>query len=238
MKWYRNGIILILTVVVIVLCAMLPVITAQIGDSLADRNVVYEEMKRVQFFKELSDGERLHLLRYGSIATISEEKAKLKSEDMIEVLEAVLLPYSESPFSIGNLADYSMECTPVLYYSSTLPGLSGIFWMVDMESVDEEAGKRVSLCLDDQTNKVMLLSFECLEASCNEEALTDRLSYLCETYMGEKDFVTKEYENRFWGEINATYEEQSIDYRFGDVIYGEISLMFKVYTYGFAIYFG
>ena len=78
MKQYKNAFILIATGIIIVLCALFPVLTAKIQDAMADDNVSYEEVKTMQFFKERSPSENLVLLRSGTSATISEEKTKLK----------------------------------------------------------------------------------------------------------------------------------------------------------------
>ena len=93
MKQYKNAFILIATGIIIVLCALFPVLTAKIQDAMADDNVSYEEVKTMQFFKERSPSENLVLLRSGTSATISEEKTKLKSKNMEEIIMTRFLAY-------------------------------------------------------------------------------------------------------------------------------------------------
>ena len=57
MKKYKNTILLILTWAALIVCGMLPVITAVIEDKLADDKIYYGEIKQVRLFQDLNDTE-------------------------------------------------------------------------------------------------------------------------------------------------------------------------------------
>lgn len=218
---------------------MLPTIVAKVEDHLADETVYYNEMKSVQLLRELNDVEKLYLLKNDTSVSISEEDTNLKSANMFEVVEAALVTYIERGFIQGNLADFSMECEPRLYYSNTISNLSGIFWEIQME-LSDEFGQNIYLHLDDQTGKLLLISYECLEPIYQNlylDIFTKKekyINHLFADYQAGMDFFA--YDRTYGENHEDYYDAKQIIYTIGDVVYGEILIKFVLTDSGFSIY--
>lgn len=236
MKQYKNAFILIATGIIIVLCALFPVLTAKIQDAMADDNVSYEEVKTMQFFKERSPSENLVLLRSGTSATISEEKTKLKSKNMEEIIAGDLSPYTDMNLLYPGAADYTIEnCEAKLYYDSNSSEISGIFWFVDLKYSGEYESS-AELCLDDQTGKILsityLTSIYMFDESILEECLSNFVYIYCEN-LGIWDEIIGETE------LNIEQNNEKLPpYRetyvyMNDSDYGDVGISFCVYTNGF-----
>lgn len=234
MRKSNNRVVLVLTALVIFLGGILPGIIGKIEDFLADDKVYYRELKTVQFFRDLNDTQKLYLLEHGSTASVVEYRAKLKQEDMQEVLETALQPYIEMGYIFAEVGDFTMECEPILYYSNTEANFSAIFWLVEMELWDGW-GQSISLYLDDATGKMMLISYECLEPVFEKEFWDYNLEMLCSIYKSSMG----------WDEVNSLHEKSTeefnyrniIHYRRGDIVYGELGIDFIISENGFSIQF-
>ena len=233
MKMTKNKCMIFITALIIVISSMLPMLMAAVEDIIADDNICYEEIKTVQLFKELNDFQRMYLLEHGVTASISEERTSLKREQMQEVVVNILCDYYARGYILSPISDFSIvECEPVLYYSNTESNLSGIFWKIQMELWDE-LGQSIYLCVDDQTGKALLVSYDCLEPVYDKDSWYFMIETIYFIYQSRMD----------WYSINGDYREETekrkeknvIHYSIGDVLYGEIGMDFIISENGFKI---
>lgn len=236
MKKYKSEILIVLTVVVIILCGMLPRMVGMVEDYFADQNVSYGEQKTVSLIRELNDVEKMYLLKNGTEVSISEERTKLKWTNMSEVLDAALSWYTQNGFIISMATDFTItKCEPVLYYSTEMSNLSGVFWEIDMELWDYY-GQSISLILDDQTGKVLLISYECLEPIFDTKDLNKPLQYLFECYQSERDWHSYfTYAGMKDIEQEEYTHKRDMLYEYGDVVYGQNGIVFTITENGFSI---
>jgi len=237
----KNRIFTGLTILVIILCGMLPRLIGVVEDCFADQNVAYGDEKTVSLIRELNDVEKMYLLKSGTPVSISEERTKLKWTNMREVLDAALSWYTQNGFILGEANAFTItRCEPVLYYSSQMPNVAGVFWKIDMELWDYY-GQSISLCLDDQSGKVLLISYECLEKIYYKGDFPTPLAYLFDCYQSERDWHGILYAGQDAVEPSESevYKHKcEMEYRFGDTIYGENTIVFTMTETGFSIRIG
>lgn len=233
MKADKNRCMLLITILIIVISSMFPMLTAMLEDAIADDNICYEEIKTVQLFKELNDVQKMYLLEHGVRASISEERTSLKAENIQEVVVNVLGDYYAEGYILSQLSDFSIvKCEPFLYYSNTESNLSGIFWNIQMELWDEW-GQSISLCLDDQTGKALLISYDCLETVYQRKSWSSMIEKLYSIYQSKMSWysINEEYRE----ETETRKEKNLIHYSMGDAMYGEIGIDFIITKNGFYI---
>lgn len=253
MKKHKNILIFILTTAIILLCAMLPVIAGVIQDSLDGQSINYQEMRTVQFSRELSDLEKLSLLRYGEMLDVSEEKTRLKIAQVQDVAKSLLEPYINTGMMPVNFEDFIFSASPKLFYNNTSSGISGIFWMIDMKS--EDGNHMVSMCIDDQDEDLMLVSYDCMMDIYSSLGLERDyiLNTFCEIYFDRITIINEETTNAWveqailpddndsgnenieyvFPDIERTKSTSSIQFHWGNEKNGDINMKLSVYHRGF-----
>lgn len=236
MKKQRTRLLVGATVLVLVFFSGLPLVIAKIGDRIMDDKVYSAEVKTVQFMQELTDLERLHLIDSGMSVEIAEDRTNLKIEDMKEILATALEPYINQGLIVGTIDDFSMvTCDPYRCYSNEFSNLSGNFWEIRLELWDD-LGQSLSVCLDDQTGKVLLVSYECLEPIYNPAMLDEYSAILLDSYYASMDNF-EFYIDNLEEEYKKVSNSHSVRMYMPDVLYGEIGVRFTASTNGFRIYF-
>lgn len=233
MRRWRYGVLILFTVAVILVCACFPMIVAGIEDSMTNKTVEYHDVVQLQLFKELNMTQKLYLLTKGEEAEILEDNANLKKSAMSVIAEAALKPYYGTGLLIMDLSHYTMECKPRLFYSNQYSDVSGIFWYVEMTDV---YGQKISMYIDDWTGRIMLINHEVGRESYDGiQRWEEQMSQLIQVYQDEtgmyENIVPDEME-----EINPEFLRKTSVLRIGDVLYGEIGLVFEISENGFAIY--
>lgn len=235
MRKHKSQILIVLTVVVIIFCGMLPRMVGMVEDYFVDQNIGYGEQKTVSLIRELNDVEKMYLLKNGTEVSISEERTNLKWTDMKEVLDAALSWYTQNGFIVGCAPDFTItKCEPVLYYSTEMPNVSGIFWKVNMELWDYY-GQSIYLYLDDQTGRVLLISYECLEPIFDGKDLNTPLLAIFDFYQSERDWHGFNYAGKENIEPEKYKHKNEIVYSYGDTVYGENGIVFIITENGFSI---
>lgn len=243
MKKYRNGILFLCIFLLIILGGMLPVITAKVEDLLVDDKVHYEEMKTLNMFQKLSDTQKAFLLSNGAMVEISEQQTSLKKEMMQEILITMLAPYYDIGLIKSDVTEFSIQCTPFLYYSSTKSNFSSVFWQIQMETV-AEYGQHILLCLDDDTAKIMAISYECTEPVFTKgyfDYYINKLSSLYLSHMNFEDITeTIPSDDGLYGAENEEINQKrkykaELTWSFTDALYGGMELSFILTETGFKI---
>ena len=229
----KNKIVVAFTIVIMILCGLLPVMSAKVVDFWADNTIHYEDMKTLQLFRELNDTQKMYLLAQGTRGSISKERARLKQESMYDVVEKAIMPYFEGGYIEGELSEFTLESTPVLFYSSTETNLSAIFWEVVLKA-DNAYGQSIYLYLDDSTGKILTMSYECKEMIFDVKMWKRFISEIFLVYQSNMDWY--EAQEGAYGEEYQEYEgRREISYIRGDIIYGELEIIFTISELGFRI---
>lgn len=243
MKKYRNRFLFIGVLFIIILGGLFPVIVEKVEDHLVDDKVHYEEMKTLNMFRKLNDIQKAYLLAHGVKTEISKQRTSLKQEEMQEILTEALASYYGIGLIKSDVTEFNFQCTPFLYYSSTESNFSAVFWQVQMETVTEY-GQHVLLYLDDETSKIMTISYECTEPVYDKGEFESYLRKLSSLYRSCMDF--EDVEDVLPEEINPIgiaegYENQKNRYKMElhwsvtDAIYGVLDISFILTNQGFKI---
>lgn len=231
MKRYKKISVTGLTIAVILFCAFLPSGIATLTDAFEDHRISYGTQKNVSLIRELNGIEKIYLLKSGIPVAGAGERTNLGSYDMMEVVENALSEYYNCGYIESEIADFTIvECEPFLYYSNEISNLSGIFWQIYMES-DNAYAESISMYLDDQTGKVMLLSYESHEEIYSGQSLSERLYGLYSLYESQQGWMMEKN-----GEQQEYLHKQEMTCRLGSKLYGEIEICFTMTTSGYSIY--
>jgi len=243
MKKYSNGILFIGILFIIVLGGLFPVMVAKVEDHLIDDKVHYEEMKTLNMFRKLNDTQKVYLLGHGVKTEISERRASLKQEEMREILTEAFASYYGIGLIKSDVTEFDLKCTPFLYYSSTESNFSAVFWQVQMEAVTE-FGQYVQLYLDDETGKIVTISYECTEPVYEKGKFEYYIRKLSSLYQSCMDFENTEdmasaeinpMNSAEGSEIQKNRYKRELHWSVTDAVYGGVEITFILTNQGFKI---
>lgn len=250
MRKVINGLILIMTVGIIALCALLPQIHADIQDSVSESKVEYEDMKTVSFEKELNLIEKLFLLRDGLRIEVSEGNAVKSDGDITELAYHYLDFLRSSDILSSNRSYYDISMQPMFFFFSNAKTVSGTFWLVDLIFEDDKGLEKMSLWIDDETGNLLSIDYEADYPVYTQDQLEALLSVLYTYYLesseiwDEEQTVRENIQSEPKETVSFTDEYVNMEtkklgdamtFTIGDVIYGELSLNFYAYSNGFFI---
>ena len=206
---------------------MLPVIATGVQDSTIQGKVFYDTMDEMHLnLHELSPLGKLYLAANGSIIETSEDRAQLTAKDIQRILEYELQPYLRKGLLKEQIADFTIQCAPKLYYIVDSPGVSHIFWLVSM-SCDSDERREMELCIDDQTGRIITIHYDCAQPVYEDWQWDELLVEFYKIYLNRLDLTPQE------GFHKPTDCQTSTVFRWGDVEYGDIAILFTVYSHGF-----
>ena len=227
----------LLTVAVVAACAMLPTFVAGMQDNVQQDEITVGDVNEVKLeVEKLNMFEKLFLFREGQSIIYKKEKTELVSKDMEILVSEQLRPYVDAGLILGDVNDLSMEATPMLYFYSGKTDLSHVFWNVNIFSY-EEPFYHLELYLDDETGKIIVINLYCDEPVYDYD-MFERLQMFLEIYISNfEDDIEDDTEYVPVVEIventNTDVEVISAELRWGDVIYGELTLEFAFSPYSF-----
>lgn len=209
----KTVIILIVTLCLIVVCALLPVIIGTIQDSSAQNHAGHTAIRSVALnissAQGLSTVEKLILLNNNNSYTISEKEAKMTAMQALSCvkthiehyIDAGLLPYLEAPYS-------EYQTTPALCIDDTTQAHC-VVWAVCIEN---SGSNLLTAVVDDETGIILSIEFQSYE---------QRYDLTVEEKMYHMDVFTDLFLNQpnlndisISGDIAPNYEEppQGADY--------------------------
>lgn len=236
MKNTRNTYwVLMLTAIVILLCALLPRVMGGIQDKQAMNRVGYSQSAQVQLEiqRDMTPLGKLSLLcRMEGVLEVPEDFAEMTVEEAEGAALDALQPYVDAGL-IPEFSVWHIEAEPLLILTPEEVDLAGLVWAVTILE-DEEAVMHVSLDLDDATGKLLRLNYT--YEYWDKTDLHGTLARFEEVYFAGlavedyENFATEDLENRYIGDHVAGKR-----YRIGDQVYGEINLDLYVYQHGFYV---
>lgn len=236
----KNILVLILSLCILIFCATLPVITTEILDRDGRNQPVYRTISSVQL--NFSPETRipllgkLALLKACATVEITEDEATLSAAEALEAVNQALAAY----YALGVFPEEEITVSsifPILAYNPENPLEHAVLWAVEQTCTDFPYSQ-IGIVLDDETGKILVLNFE-------------SQTFFDNTYF---DNVTPEecciqIATQYFSELEITlptpeYQESPdwetsgyLTYRFGDMLYGEVSIIFNLFPQGFYIYF-
>lgn len=236
MKKTRNTYwILVLTALLILLCALLPQFMGLVQDRRALNHVDYSQSAQVQLEIQqdmTSLGKLALLCRMEGVLEVPEAMAEMTVEEAEQAALDALQSYVDAGL-IPEFPVWHIEAKPLLILTPEEVDLAGLVWAVTVLS-DEEGIMNVSLDIDDATGTLLRLNYA--YEYWGETDLDGTLARFAETYFGGlavenyENFATEDLENRYLGDNVA-----GMRYRIGDTAYGEVNLDLYVYQYGFYV---
>lgn len=238
---WKNPLVILVTLALLVLFACFPTIASAVQDWQNMRQSAFEQIQSVQLDIRGSIpamGKLAMMCRQDGLIEISQDMASLTSAEVEELAFEAIAPYVDAgmadPFHERNAEFYSIR--PVLVQVPEMPELSGVFWDVILRG-DPSAYYEVHLAIDDETGKVLTMNLHSDYVITAQEfpRFLDAFADIFFTGLEIEDygnFETTDMESAYVGD-NA----KAVRYRFGDAEYGEISVDFYVYQHGFYMEF-
>lgn len=233
----KGFIAVVLAVALIVAGAYFPKAISTILDWQNGGNVSTNPISsiRIEIAKDIPSLGKLALLsRLGSSIELTESKAKMNKEEVMEAVYTGIQPYVDS--QLIAYSEQSVQMYPSLIQAKDDQDLQSIVWFVEITG-DPANYTFLQLILDDETGRILMISF----THENLEGIlfgTEALSVFADiffTSLGIDDyaqFVAPDLEYAYVGD-NAN----AIRYRFGDAVYGEVNVDLYVHEHGFYIEF-
>lgn len=190
---------------------------------------------RIELGKNIPSLGKLAILsRLGSSIELTESKAKMSREEVLDAVHNGIQPYLDAQLMVYSEADIQIH--PSLIQSQTDQGFQSIVWFVEITG-EISNYTFLQLIIDDETGSILMISF----THENLQGLlvgTEALSAFTDIYftaLGLDDYaqsLVPDLEYAYVGDnANATR------YRFGDAVYGEVNVDLYVHGHGFYIEF-
>lgn len=223
----------LLTVVVVAACAMLPTFVAGMQDNVQQDEITVGDVNEVKLeVEKLNMFEKLFLFREGQSIIYKKEKTELINYDMETMVSEQLGPYVEAGLIPGDIDDLSMEATPMLYFYSGKTDLSHVFWNINFFS-QEEPFYHLELYVDDETGKIIVINLYC-DVPIYDNNMYEKLQMFLEIYISNmEDELEYVSDAEIVENANTEVEVISAELRWGDLIYGELTLEFTFSPYSF-----
>ncbi len=231
MKNKQTKVIVVITVIVLLLCAILPMIILRLGDAFTDGKVYSANMKTIWFEQKLSEAEVLYIFQNGIWVDVSEEEMNLKEEELKVALDIALLPYRENSLIFEGIDEFTIAgCWPYRGYSNDSYSVSRSFWVINMRATDRKEPYLYAL-LDDETGKILMITYLCSYPIYDSDSvklieLHDRL----ETIYGatfEKGLTYDDTGTSLYDINSRTYYVQSD--------FGTMGINLELTDYGFSV---
>ena len=233
----KGFVAVVLSLALIVAGAYFPKAISTILDWQNSGNVSTNPISSIQIeiSKDIPSLGKLALLsRLGSSIELTESKAKMNKEEVMEAVYTGIQPYVDS--QLMAYSEQSVQMYPSLIQAKDNQDLQSIVWFVEITG-DPANYAFLQLIVDDETGNILMISFthENLQGLLfGSEALTV-FADIFFTNLRIDDyaqFVVPDLEYAYVGD-NAN----AIRYRFGDAVYGEVNVDLYVHEHGFYIEF-
>ncbi|MBQ8831487.1 MAG: hypothetical protein IJ017_07800 [Oscillospiraceae bacterium] len=217
--------------------AFFPKIIAKFLDIQNTGNASYNpiESVRLEIKTDIpSLGKLAMLSSMDSNITISESKANMTTEEVMEAVYSGLQPYIDS--QLLTYAEYEVYMQPSLVQSSNNQNLQGIVWWVTISGEPSDYCF-LDLAIDDETGQILRINYSVEDPTDNIGGL-EALYILSDIYFS--GLSMNYYENYAVPDLEDTYvgdNTVAIRYRFGDVVYGEVNVDMYVHEHGFYMEF-
>ena len=237
MRKFKVAVVVLLTVTVLITGAYIPKLVARFLDWQTTGKESLNPMASVELniYQELSSTGKLAMMsRIDSLLPISESKARMTSNEVMEAAYEGITPYIDTQLAI--FSEKSVQMRPYLVQVLDMPELQRVIWHITI-SGDEANFTLFDLVIDDETGHFLNISYSS-EKPLDTIVGVDALNIFVDIFfsgLGVEDywkFVVSDFENAYVGD-NAN----EVRFRFVDTQYGEINVALNVYDCGFYVEF-
>jgi len=239
----------LITGLVFLLCAFMPMIYSELHDSVSDERVEYAECKQVKFENELNLMEKLFLLRDGLRIEISESNTLHTAEEIITRTYEEIDMYRSMGMLELEMTDMQIEAEPMLFCYKEQVDKSNMFWLIHCIW---HGGATISIWFDDATELPLVIDYSSDIPVYDKTVRVEYLEYLYRYYMdrtnlfqaieeSETNMEIMDYGNENHSELEAEPSVETkrqgleMDYKVESVLYGELKVRFSVDSNGFFV---
>ncbi len=235
MDMLKKCILLMGVAILVMLLAFLPKIAALLQDEMSLGKVKFAKMQSVELdiHDSLPAMGKLSLLKdVGNCIELSKEQASMSEEEVSAAVEAEVSKYVNAGLISSEYEFDFYSCRPMILMDMENPQITWTFWDCVLDS---EQGGNLVLMIDDETGTCYLSAFhgnQVLKVK-QENFLEIWIDlYFSALEISEYAMFEQDYTDRYVGENGWAR-----CYSFGDRTYGEVSVVFYVYKYGFYMEF-
>lgn len=245
MRKVKNGIVILFTVLLVLSAGLFPIAAARFRDQTTAGVVKYESIEALQLkLEEEAPGmtfvEKMFLLNNGVGMEITDEKTRIKEEEILETAYAAAAPYLELYFG-DSLDNDFLHYNAAMVYDERDPTRFCYYWFVQL-SLDISYNDTISMVLDDETGKLLAIEVTDPDFGIAEDYF-EKLQYAISTAYLRELGMSPAAE---WPmEIEAVAKDWNVaipavgtHYLFVDPLYGETSVEICVHSDGFYIFVG
>lgn len=166
MRKWKIPLLIVITVVLLAVCAILPAIAAAVQDKGIFNSSGFGEIESLKL--DFSDMEvtpllqKLALLRDGSFYTVSPNKTRIRQSEIDQLVKDGLAIYYQDELIPYNWQIYEFNAAPHLVYNDADKDTYAIFWVVSIHWPD--TGDVLSLYVDDETGLILHLHYSSAKA--------------------------------------------------------------------------
>lgn len=212
--------------------ALLPRLVATAGDRNTLWKEGYEHMRAVEFelHRNIPSLGKLAMMEHMHTAVeILPNKASMTEQEVADACHSALRPYIEA----GLMEDYTPWQVGLQAHLVQTGTVNGVFWTVHIMN-DSEGLYEIEAAIDDETGKLLSVAVSDRKFR-GSELRTEYVYTLADLFFSSLDireygsFASDDLEE--WDDDRRT----AIRYRFGDKVYGEVTVEACVHEYGFYV---
>lgn len=199
MRKLKTAVIVLVVACVLVLCALLPMLVAAIGDYSTKNATGFREITPISLNMsseagKLSIVEKMLLLKTAHSYPIGEDGAKSTASEALGWVENILADYINTNGIFGfDVPHY--QVTPILYIDEQDPEKHAVFWGIYIVNEGASA-QNLTVIADDETGTILGIHYDTVEM---EEIRQDHygmiLDTLCQLFVDQLDVAAVEDAN-------------------------------------------
>lgn len=247
----KNGLVLLLVFLLVVLGAVLPGAVARVQDELTAGQMQYADVDSLQLKLEersqaLSMQEKLALIPNGVGVEVNSEVTDMKGAQVLETLYTQLESYADLGLLTHDLDNDLLEFSPVMVYDEADSKRYSFYWRVTT-SFDGAEYDSLNVILDDETGTILAMEYVNPNLYIEAESLWEYQEILRKIYFGNLglepvDAMALDTEGILGEAMESVMDSGDsytvMRYQLIDVRYGEVNVEITVHSNGFIISLG
>lgn len=163
MKKWMFPLLLLLTVLLLISFAFLPILAGILQDSGVERTVSHRPLHSIApYISENGSGllvsDKLKILQESEISSIVPAMASMTEEQVRAAVEAGIQPYVETGI-MRSFEAWEFHATPYVAISWQDAAHWFLYWEVSLVDVSDENQQSLNVTLDDETGKFLMLQY-------------------------------------------------------------------------------
>ncbi|MCR5273683.1 MAG: hypothetical protein K6E13_11995 [Lachnospiraceae bacterium] len=231
MKNRSSASIVAFMVIILVICAFLPVIVLRTADKITDEKVYYSEIKAIEFDNNLNSADMLYLLNNGITIDATEDEMNFKTDDLPAVIKEAISPYIKKGLISEELNEFEIrDSLAFRQYSNTDYTNTGTYWVISLDSIEPNQ-HFLHVLIDDSTGGIISIGYLTEENiyPSDEQSLIALHKELVDTFSDSigVNITSYEYEDTLYDRNERVYT--------ANTSYGDVYLNISIGYSGFSI---